>query len=82
MHPIIEASRLMSNATITRKAAVHANETTIYLWELSTGETLETVRSCDGFRSTELKANAFIERVNYYSEMRGTQVTGSYQLQA
>lgn len=82
MHPIIEASRLMKGAQITRKAAVHANGGTIFLWELSTGGTLETVRSSTGFSSTELKANPFIERVNWYSAMRGTKVTGSYQLQA
>lgn len=82
MHPIIEASRLMQGAQITRKAAVHANGGTIYLWELSTGYTIETIRSSHCFSSTALKAIPFIDRVNYYSAMRGTRVTGSYQLQA
>lgn len=82
MHPIIEASRLMQGAQITRKAAVHANGGTIFLWELSTGGTIETIRSTHGFSSTALKAIPFIDRVNYYSAMRGTKVTGSYQLQA
>ncbi|HHN1486331.1 TPA: hypothetical protein ACRNDU_005619 [Pseudomonas aeruginosa] len=82
MHPIIEASRLMQGAQITRKAAVHANGGTIFLWELSTGGTIETIRSMHGFSSTGLKAIPFIDRVNYYSAMRGTKVTGSFQLQA
>lgn len=82
MHPILEASRLMSDAQITRSACVRANKTIIYLWELSTGNTLEVVRSNTGFRSTELKANPFNERVSYYSEKRGAKVSGSYQLQA
>lgn len=82
MHPIIEASRLMKGAQIIRKATVHANGGTIFLWELSTGGTLEIVRSSKGFRSTELKINPFIERVDWYSAMRGTKVTGCYQLQA
>jgi len=82
MHPIIEASRLMSGASITRKAAVHANQTTIFLWELSSEQTLEVVRSSAGFSSTELKDNPFIDRVSYYSEKRGAKVSGNYQLQA
>ncbi|WP_228393904.1 hypothetical protein, partial [Pseudomonas helleri] len=79
MHPIIEASRLMNNAQITRKAAIHANATTIFLWELSTGDTLELVRTCSGFSSTELKHHPFNDRINYYQERRSAKVTGSYQ---
>ncbi|WP_116894950.1 hypothetical protein [Pseudomonas savastanoi] len=82
MHPIIEASRLMSNAQITRKAAIHANATTIFLWELSTGDTLELVRTCSGFSSTELKHHPFNDRINYYQERSRAKVTGCYQQQA
>lgn len=79
MHPIIAASRMMSDAQITRKASIHANAMTIYLWELSNGGTLEVVRSRSGFHSSELKRHPFDERLSYYSEKSQVTVTGCHQ---
>ena len=76
MHPIIEASKLLSNGHILRKAAVHAKDTTIFLWELSSGGTIEVVRIKSGFQSTDLRQQPLDERLDFYRRTREASLTG------
>lgn len=65
MNPIIQASSLMGRRKIMRRATAKSAESTVFLWELDDGATLELVRS-GTFKSCRERGEGFDSLLAYY----------------
>ncbi|NWC83833.1 hypothetical protein HX798_26630 [Pseudomonas putida] len=72
MNPITAAARLMGKRKIVRTGTAKKDGSTIFLWELDDGATLELIRGRTGFTSLQERRDAFQDLVDYYS--RGAKV--------
>lgn len=67
MNPIHHAAQLMGKRTICRRATAKRDQNTVFLWELSDGNTLELVRKDKGFVSAVERTEDFESLIEYYS---------------
>jgi hypothetical protein len=66
MNPIQQAAQLMGDRQICRRATAKWLDSTVFLWELTDGATLELVRGKGGFKSVQEKSVGFDSLMEYY----------------
>lgn len=57
----------MGKRKIVRTGTAKKDETTVFLWELDDGVTLELIRGKKGFSSIKERHDSFQDLVDYYS---------------
>lgn len=67
MNPIITAACLMGDRKIVRRATAKTESSTVFLWELNDGSTIELVRNNHGFQSAIERGEGFEELMSFYS---------------
>ena len=66
MNPINKAAQLMGSRRICRRATAKNQDTTVFLWELDDGATLELVRGKGGFKSVQEQMGGFDALLQFY----------------
>nr|WP_073675448.1 hypothetical protein [Pseudomonas aeruginosa] len=67
MNPIQQAAQLMGKRKIVCTGTAKKDDSTVFLWQLDDGATLELIRGKKGFYSLKERHEGFQVLVDYYS---------------